>query len=94
MLTALSWCSSAAGVTVTYRHVHGRIARSSHGLSLDLGRAAGASWSRVEEPAPGWRSGDNILVELPDGQTVRCRVVNVKEDGTIQVVPQHAVGIH
>ena len=29
--------------------------------------------------------------DLPDGQTVRCRVVNVKDDGTIQVVPEHAV---
>ena len=42
----------------------------------------------------GWRPGDNILVDLPDGQTFRCRIVSVKEDGTIQVVPEHAVVIH
>lgn len=47
----------------------------------------------VDEPEPGWRPGDRILVDLPDGQTIRCRVVNVKEDGTIQVVPEHAVVI-
>ena len=35
----------------------------------------------------------HILVDLPYGQTVRCRVVNVKDDGTIQVVPEHAVVI-
>jgi translation initiation factor IF-1 len=38
-------------------------------------------------------TGDRILVDLTDGQTVRCRVVNVKEDGTIQVAPKHAVVI-
>jgi hypothetical protein len=47
----------------------------------------------VDEPEPGWRPGDRILVDLPNGQTVRCRVVNVKEDGTIQVVPEPAVVI-
>jgi hypothetical protein len=31
--------------------------------------------------------------EGPDGQTVRCRIVNVAEDGTVQVVPEHAVVI-
>jgi hypothetical protein len=45
----------------------------------------------MEEPEPGWRPGDQIFVELPDGQTVRCRVVNVTDDGTIHVVPEHAV---
>jgi hypothetical protein len=45
----------------------------------------------VDEPERGWRPGDYILVDLPDGQTVRCRVVNVKDDGTIQVVPEHPV---
>jgi hypothetical protein len=45
----------------------------------------------VDEPEPDWRPGDHIMVDLPDGQTVRCRVVNVKDDGTIQVVPEHAV---
>jgi hypothetical protein len=39
------------------------------------------------------RPGDRILVDLPAGQTVRIRIVNVKEDGTIQVVPEHAVVI-
>jgi len=48
----------------------------------------------VDEPEPGWRPGDHIFVELPDGQTVRCRIVNVKDDGAIQVVPDHAVLIH
>jgi hypothetical protein len=48
----------------------------------------------VDEPEPGWRPGDHILVDPPDGQTVRCRVVNVKDDGTLQVVPEHAVVIH
>ena len=47
----------------------------------------------VDEPEPGWRPGDHILVDLPDGQTVRGRVVNVKDDGTVQVVPEHAVVI-
>jgi hypothetical protein len=47
----------------------------------------------VEEPEPGWRPGETILVDLPDGQTVRCRIVAVREDGTIQVVPEHSVTI-
>jgi hypothetical protein len=47
----------------------------------------------VDEPEPGWRPGDRILVDLPDGQTVRCRVVNVKDGGTIQVGSEHAVVI-
>jgi hypothetical protein len=47
----------------------------------------------VDEPEPSWQPGDRILVDLPDGQTVGCRVVNVKDDGTIQVVPDHAVVI-
>jgi hypothetical protein len=47
----------------------------------------------VDEPEVGWRPSAHILVDLPDGQTVRCRVVNVKDDGTIQVVPEHAVVI-
>lgn len=48
----------------------------------------------MDEPEPVWRPGDRILVDLPDGQRVRCRVLNVKEDGTIQVVPEYAVVIH
>jgi len=47
----------------------------------------------VDGPEPGWRPGDRILVDAPDGQTVRCHVVNVQDDGTIQVVPEHAVAI-
>jgi hypothetical protein len=47
----------------------------------------------VDEPQPGWRPGDHILFDLPDGQTVRCRVVDVKDDGTIHVVPEHDVVI-
>ena len=45
----------------------------------------------VDEPQPGWGLGDQILVDLPDGQTVRCRIVNVLDDGTVQVVPEHEV---
>ena len=47
----------------------------------------------VDEAEPGRRAGDHILVELPDGKTVRCRIVNVTEDGTIHLVPEHAVVI-
>jgi hypothetical protein len=45
----------------------------------------------LDEPERAWQPGDHILVDPPDGQTVRCRVVNVKDDGTIQVVPEHLV---
>jgi hypothetical protein len=41
----------------------------------------------VNDLEPGWRPGDEILVDLPDGQRVRCRIINVAEDGTMQVVP-------
>jgi hypothetical protein len=47
----------------------------------------------VGEPEPGWRLGDQLLVELPDGQIVRCRIVNISDTGTIQVVPEHEVVI-
>ena len=47
----------------------------------------------VDEPEPGWRLGDQILVTLPDGQVVRCRIVTVGEDGSYQVVPEHEVVI-
>jgi hypothetical protein len=30
-------------------------------------------------------------VELPDGQVVRCRIVNITSEGTVQVVPEHEV---
>ena len=53
----------------------------------------GAHADDVGEPGHGWRPGDHVFVDLPDGQTVRCRVVNVEDDGTIQVVPDHAVVI-
>ncbi len=45
----------------------------------------------VDESERAWRPGDRNLVDLPNGQTVRCRTVNIKDDGTIQVVPEHAV---
>ena len=61
-------------------------------VGLDLARR-GAHPDGVDKPERGWRPGDRILVDLPDGQTVRCRVVNVKDDGTVQVVPEHAVAI-
>jgi hypothetical protein len=47
----------------------------------------------VHEPESGWRPGDQVLVGLPDGQVGRCRIVNVTEDGTVQVVPDHDVVI-
>jgi hypothetical protein len=47
----------------------------------------------VNEPEPGWRPGDHLLVELPDGQTVRCRIVNITDDGTVQVVADQDVVI-
>jgi hypothetical protein len=47
----------------------------------------------MDEPEPGWQPGDHILVTLPDRQVARCRVVNVLEDGTVQVVPEHEVVI-
>jgi hypothetical protein len=47
----------------------------------------------VDEPERGWQPGDHILVDLTDGQTVSCRAVNVNDDGTIQVVPEHPVVI-
>jgi hypothetical protein len=37
------------------------------------------------------KSGDRIPIDLLDRQTVRCRFVNLKDDGTIQVVPEHAI---
>ena len=39
----------------------------------------------VDEPEPGWSLGDQILVEMPDGQVVRCRVVNITLDGTVHL---------
>ena len=40
-----------------------------------------------------WGPGEQILVTLPDGQVVRCRVPSVDEHGTMQVVPEHEVMI-
>jgi hypothetical protein len=45
----------------------------------------------VEEPEPGWRPGDTISVDLPDGQAVRCRIVAAREDGPIQIGACHPV---
>jgi hypothetical protein len=56
----------------------------------------GAFWNptgRRGQAGPGWRPGDTIFVDLPDGQCVRCRIVTILEDGTIQVVPEHPVAI-
>ena len=36
----------------------------------------------ADEPAREWCLGEQIFVTLPDGQVVRCRVVNVLDDGT------------
>jgi len=47
----------------------------------------------VDEPDPGWQPGDTIFVDQSDGQGVRCRIVTILEDGTIQVVPEHSVAI-
>ena len=57
------------------------------------GHGSRAMLVALDEPEPGWRPGDTIYVELPDGQTVRCRIVTVVDDGTIQVVPEHPVTI-
>ena len=45
----------------------------------------------MDEAEAGWALGDQILVDLPDGQTVRCRIVNITNEGSIQVVPEHEV---
>jgi hypothetical protein len=47
----------------------------------------------VDDPERGWRPGGHIAIDLPDGETVRCGVANVNHDGTIRVVPEHAVVI-
>jgi hypothetical protein len=46
---------------------------------MGAGGAVARRWSHrarilvgVDEPEPEWRPGDRILVDLPDGQTVRC----------------------
>jgi hypothetical protein len=31
------------------------------------------------------------LVDLPDGEAVPRRILNIKDDGTMQGVPEHAV---
>jgi hypothetical protein len=45
----------------------------------------------MDDSEEGWRPGDQIFVEFPDGQVVRCRIVNILDDGTVQVVPEHPV---
>ena len=57
------------------------------------GHGSRAMLVAVDQPEPGWRPGDTIYVDLPDGQSVRCRIVAVLDDGTIQVVPEHSVTI-
>jgi hypothetical protein len=46
-------------------------------------------------PPDDWRrraeTGERILVTLPDGQLVRCRVLIVDEDGSMQLVLEHEV---
>jgi hypothetical protein len=32
-------------------------------------------------------------MDLPDGQVVRCRIVTITLEGTVQVVPEHEVTI-
>jgi hypothetical protein len=50
LVTVRSW-SSRAGVTATYRRVHGRIARSSHGLGADL--SGSSRWRAGGHPGCG-----------------------------------------
>ena len=59
----------------------------------DLRPTSGTPQAVVNEPAREWRLGEQILITLPDGQVVRCRVVNVLDDGTVQVLPEHEVVI-
>ena len=47
----------------------------------------------MDELEQGWRPGDTIYVDLPDGQTVRCRIVDILDDGTVRVLPEHEVTI-
>jgi len=47
----------------------------------------------VDDPERGWRPGGHILIDLPDGQTVRGRAVNISDDGATQVVLEHAIVI-
>jgi hypothetical protein len=56
-------------------------------------QTVGAHAGPVEEAERGWSLGDQILIDLPDGQTVPCRIVNITDEGTIQVVPEHEVVI-
>jgi hypothetical protein len=58
---------------------------------LGPGHPCGRILVGVDEPERGWRPGEHILVDLPDGQSMRCRIVNINDDGTIRVVPEHAV---
>jgi hypothetical protein len=47
----------------------------------------------MDEPEPGWRPGDALYIDLSDGQTVRCRIVDVLEDCTDQLVPERPATI-
>jgi hypothetical protein len=62
-----------------------------HRWSVTQDRLLAPRKQQLLEPEPGWRPGDTISVELPDGPSVRCRIVAVLEDGTIQVVSEHSV---
>ncbi|MFC4943296.1 hypothetical protein [Pseudonocardia sp. GCM10023141] len=47
----------------------------------------------MDGPEREWRAGERLVVTLPDGQRVWVRVVEVAEDGKLQVVPESAVTI-
>ena len=47
----------------------------------------------MDESEHEWRPDEQILVTPPDGQVVRCRIISVDEDGSIQVVPEREVVI-
>ena len=53
----------------------------------------GAHADRRGRAGPRMAARHTIFVDLPDGQCVRCRIVTILEDGTIQVVPEHSVAI-
>ena len=45
----------------------------------------------MDEPEREWRPGEQRPVTMPDGQVVRCRILGVDEDGSMQVVQEHPV---
>jgi hypothetical protein len=58
---------------------------------MGAGGAVAGRWSAWMSPSLGGGQAIASLSVSPTGQTVRCRIVNIKDDGTIQVVPEHAV---